>query len=160
MRAWTVQEFGHYKDALKLGDSEKPHAEAESAVIDVRAAGVMYADLLNIAGQYQMKAPLPFVPGSEGAGVVVESGAGSKFKTGDRVVTVNLMGAFAERMLALDQVSFHIPDGMSFADAAAFTINYQTSYFGLVHRANLKPGEWALIHGGAGGVGTASIQLA
>ena len=70
------------------------------------------------------------------------------------------MGAFAERMLALDPVSFRIPDAMSFADAAAFTINYQTSYFALVYRANLKPGEWVLVHGGAGGVGTASIQLA
>lgn len=160
MRAWVVHEFGHYKDALKFEQADAPIAEAESAIIDVKAAGVMYADLLNIAGTYQMKAPLPFVPGSEGAGVVVDAGPSSKFKMGDRVVTVNLMGAFAEKMLALDQVSFRIPDAMSFADAAAFTINYQTSYFGLVYRGQIKPGEWALIHGGAGGVGTASIQLA
>lgn len=160
MRAWVVHEYGPYKTALNFEHADAPRAEAESAVIDVKAAGVMYADLLNISGNYQMKAPLPFVPGSEGAGIVVEAGAGSKFKNGDRVVTVNLMGAFAEQMLALDQVSFRIPDAMSFADAAAFTINYQTSYFGLVYRAHVQPGEWVLVHGGAGGVGTASIQLA
>lgn len=160
MRAWRVHVFGHYKKALRLEDAEPPRVEPESSVIDVRAAGVMYADLLNIAGQYQMKAPLPFVPGSEAAGVVTEAGKESAFSVGDRVVTVNLIGAFAEKMLALDQVTFRIPDAMSFADAAAFTINYQTSYFGLVYRARLKPGEWVLVHGGAGGVGTASIQLA
>ncbi|NUM53583.1 MAG: NADPH:quinone oxidoreductase family protein [Candidatus Hydrogenedentes bacterium] len=160
MRAWLVHEFGHYKTALRFSVADPPMAEAESAVINVRAAGVMYADLLNISGQYQMRAPLPFVPGSEAAGEVVEAGTGSKFSAGDRVVTVNLMGAFAEKMLALDQVSFAIPDEMSFADAAAFTINYQTSYFGLVYRGRVQPGEWVLVHGGAGGVGTASIQLA
>ncbi|MDZ4861159.1 MAG: NADPH:quinone oxidoreductase family protein [Candidatus Hydrogenedentes bacterium] len=160
MRAWVVNQFGPYKTALQLAQADAPEAEGESAVIDVKAAGVMYADLLNISGNYQMKAPLPFVPGSEAAGVVSESGKTSRFKVGDRVVTVNLMGAFAEHMLALDQVSYAIPDAMSFAEAAAFTINYQTSYFALVHRAQLKPGEWVLVHGGAGGVGTASIQLA
>lgn len=160
MRAWVVHEFGPYRDVLRLEDIEPPRADGEAAVLDVAAAGVMYADLLNIAGTYQMKAPLPFVPGSEAAGTVVEAGAASKFKPGDRVVTVNLMGAFAERMLAVDSVSFRIPDGMSFEDAAAFTINYQTSYFALVHRAQVKPGEWVLVHGGAGGVGTAAIQLA
>jgi len=160
MKAWVVHEYGHYRNALKFDEADAPACEAESAVLDVKAAGVMYADLLNISGNYQMKAPLPFVPGSEAAGIVLNAGADSKFKPGDRVVTVNLMGAFAEQMLAIDQVSFRIPDSMSFADAAAFTINYQTSYFALVHRANLKPGEWVLVHGGAGGVGTASIQLA
>lgn len=160
MRAWVVHEFGPYRDVLRLEDIEPPRADGEAAVLDVAAAGVMYADLLNIAGTYQMKAPLPFVPGSEAAGTVVEAGTASKFKPGDRVVTVNLMGAFAERMLAVDSVSFRIPDNMSFEDAAAFTINYQTSYFALVHRAQVKPGEWVLVHGGAGGVGTAAIQLA
>ena len=160
MRAWVVQRYGHYKEALRLESAEPPEVEAESCLLDVKAAGVMYADLLNISGNYQIKAPLPFVPGSEGAGPVVQAGKNSRFAVGDRVVTVNLMGAFAERMLALDQTSFRIPDSMSYPDAAAFTINYQTSYFALVHRAQLKAGEWVLVHGGAGGIGTASIQLA
>jgi NADPH2:quinone reductase len=70
------------------------------------------------------------------------------------------MGAFAERMLCVDQVTHRIPDAMPFADAAAFTINYQTAYFALIHRAGLRAAEWVLVHGGAGGVGTATIQLA
>lgn len=160
MRAWTVHHYGNYREALSLESAEPPKPDADSCVIEVKSAGVMYADLLNIAGQYQVKAPLPFVPGSEGAGVVVEAGQRCGYRPGDRVVTVNLMGAFAERMLCVDQVTHRIPDAMTFTDAAAFTINYQTGYFALVHRAGLRAGEWVLVHGGAGGIGTASIQLA
>lgn len=159
MRAWTVEEFGPYREKLQLREQSAPTADGATSVIRVRAAGVMYADMLNIAGTYQVKAPLPFTPGSEAAGEVITAGGDSKFKPGDRVMALNLYGAFAEQMVALDTFSFRIPDGMSYAEAAAFTINYQTAYFAHVHRAQLQPGETLLVHGGAGGVGTAAIQL-
>ncbi|GMV99477.1 MAG: oxidoreductase [Candidatus Hydrogenedentota bacterium] len=159
MRAWTVAEYGHYKSVLTLSDQPSPIPEGETTRIAVQAAGVMFADLLNIAGQYQVRAPLPFVPGSEASGVVTECGSQSRFKPGDRVVTVNLMGAFAEEMLAVDDTTFLISDAMTAVDAAALTINYQTAHFALAYRGRLKAGEWLLVHGGAGGVGSAAIQL-
>lgn len=160
MRAWQVNEFGPYKEALALTEVDDPRVSSDGVVIEVHATGVMYADLLSIAGQYQVKAPLPFVPGSEAAGVVLEAGAESRFKPGDRVVTVNLMGGFAEKALGMNANTFAIPDEMSFVDAASFCINYQTGYMGLVHRGRIKAGETVLVHAGASGVGTAAIQLA
>lgn len=159
MRAWTVEEFGPYGEALKLAEVPAPTPQAKTCIIDVKTAGVMFADMLNIAGLYQIKAPLPFTPGSEAAGVVREAGEGSRFKVGDRVMALNLYGAFAQQMIAIDTFTFPIPDAMSDAEAAAFTINYQTAYFAHVHRARLQEGETLLVHGAAGGVGTAAIQL-
>jgi NADPH2:quinone reductase len=159
MRAWTVQEFGPYREKLQLSDQPPPAPDGAMSLIRVKAAGVMFADMLNISGAYQVKAPLPFTPGSEAAGEVIAVGSESKFKVGDRIMSVNLYGAFAEQMIALDTFSFRIPEGMSYAEAAAFTINYQTAYFAHAYRANLKAGETLLVHGGAGGVGTAAIQL-
>ena len=160
MRAWQVEEFGPYKEALSIAEVAEPDLASDGVIIDVKATGVMYADMLNIAGQYQMKAPLPFVPGSEAAGVVLEAGPESRFKPGDRVVTVNMMGGFAEKTLGLNANTFPIPDAMSFVDAACFCINYQTGYMGLIHRGRIKAGEFVLVHAGASGVGTAAIQLA
>jgi NADPH:quinone reductase len=159
MRAWTVHEFGVYRDKLHLESVNRPEPEGASALIRVEAAGVQFADILNIAGEYQMKPPLPFTPGMEGAGVVESAGADSRYKPGDRVVALNLYGSHAEYMVALDEFSFPIPDAMSSAEAAAFTILYQTGYFALIHRARLQSGEILLVHGGAGAVGTAAIQL-
>lgn len=159
MRAWMVGEFGHYRDQLRLCAIDAPEPEGASAAIRVGAAGVQYADLLNIAGAYQLKPPLPFTPGMEGAGVVERSGPDSRFKEGERVIALNLYGSFAEYMIALDEFSFSVPEGMSDAEAASFTVLYQTGYFGLVRRARLEAGETLLVHGGAGGVGTAAIQL-
>jgi NADPH2:quinone reductase len=99
------------------------------------------------------------VPGLEAAGTVVEAGARSRHKPGDRVIINNLWGAFAEEMAAPDLGLYPIPPGLSAAQAASFTIAYQTGWFALVHRAALRPGETLLVHGGAGGVGIAAIQL-
>ena len=158
MKAWTVHEFGHYKEQLALEERDLPIPADSEALIKVRAIGINFFDLLGIAGKYQIKAPLPFVPGGEAAGEVVETGANCDLKVGDRIMTGH-SGAFAEFMVAPENVSFRIPATMSFEDAAAFQINYQTSYFALVHRAALKRNEYLLVHGGAGGVGSAAIQI-
>lgn len=159
MRAWRVHEYGDFRDQLKQEDLEPLKAQEGTSVLEVRAAGLMFADLLNIAGKYQVKAPLPFVPGCEVAGVVKHPSPDGPFKEGDRVVTLQMSGGFAEEMHSIDAMSFPIPEGMSFSDAASLTVNYQTSYFALVHRSRLQPGETLLVHGGAGGVGTAAIQI-
>ena len=114
--------------------------------------------MLLIAGRYQVKPPLPLVPGFEAAGVVVEASPGARFAVGDRVIA-NGHGAFAERMAVEGDHCFRLPEDMSFADGAALPVIYQTAYFGLSYRAHLSVGETLLVHGGAGGVGTAAIQV-
>jgi NADPH2:quinone reductase len=121
--------------------------------------GVNFFDLLVIAGKYQVKEPLPFIAGAEAAGEVVETGDTCDLKVGERVMTRHA-GAFAQYMLAPQAVTtIRLPLNMSYQDAAAFQFNYQTAYFALAHRAGLKQAEYLLVHGAAGGVGTAVIQL-
>jgi NADPH2:quinone reductase len=159
MQAWRVHDYGPFRDVLKQETIDPPEVSDDTAIMEVHAAGVMFADLLSIAGQYQVKMPTPFVPGSEAAGVIVEAGKDSRFAVGDRVMAMQLAGAFGERMIVLNSMSFPIPEDMSYAHAAALTVNYQTAYFALKLRARLQPGETLLVHGGAGGVGTAAIQI-
>lgn len=159
MRAWRVHKLGSHREALSLDDDvADPTAPDDGVVIEVGAAALNFPDLLAIAGQYQVKPPLPFIPGVEAAGRVIEAGPNSRFAVGDRVLTSGF-GAYAERMAAPGQACFAVPDAMSDTDAAAHFVIYQTGYFGLVHRAQLRAGETLLVHGGAGGVGTAAIQL-
>ncbi len=160
MRAWTVREFGPYAERLAWEELPEPVMGESDALIEVRAAGVNFADILNISGIYQIKSPFPFTPGMETAGEVIAAGPRSRFKPGDRVVTVHVVGGWAERSLAREIGTYRIPDGMSYADAACFTINYQTSYIALMRRGRLKAGETVLVHAGSSGVGTAAIQLA
>jgi len=132
--------------------------------IAVEAAGVNFFDSLLLAGTYQEKPELPFIPGSEVAGTVVEAEPGSGFQTGDRVLarvrSAGLGGGgYAELAFARPQETMKIPDAMPFEDAAAFFINYQTGWFGLHRRARLQPGEFLLVHAAAGGVGSAAVQL-
>jgi NADPH2:quinone reductase len=127
-------------------------------IIDVHAAGVAFADLLMTRGRYQMRPDPPFVPGSDIAGVVRSAPAGSGFQPGDRVAAMGF-GAWAEVAAALVTSTFPIPDGMSFEQATSL-INYQTGYFGLVTRGAVASGERVLVHGAAGGVGTAAVQIA
>jgi len=159
MRAWRAHQFGPYREVLKLDDVPRPEVPDAGAIVKVEAAGLNFPDLLAIAGKYQVKAPLPFVPGMEAAGTVVVAGPKSRFKPGDKVIANSMWGAFAEEMPALDQAMFAIPPGLDMAQAASFVITYQTGYFALIHRANLQRGETLLVHGGAGGVGIAAIQL-
>lgn len=159
MKAWRVHEFGHYKERLRREEIEPPRVPEGGVVIEVAAAAINFPDLLSIAGTYQVKAPLPFTPGLEASGTIIEAGTKSVHQVGQRVIANHVWGAFAERMAVPDSAIYAVPDAMSDVHAAALHIVYQTSYFGLVHRARLQPGETLLVHGGAGGVGTSAIQL-
>jgi NADPH2:quinone reductase len=163
-KAWVVRELGT-PDRLRFEDVEAASSHGELVRIRVRAAAVNFFDLLQIGGTYQVKPDLPFVPGAEVAGEVEAAPPGSGFKAGDRVLAVVPQegmhrGGYTEVTHADPDATLKIPDPMPFVEAAAFFINYQTGWFGLHHRARLQPGEVVLIHGGAGGVGTAAIQLA
>jgi len=132
--------------------------------IRLRASAINYFDSLMISGQYQTKPDLPFVPGSEISGVVINAPAGSGFQPGDRVMAlvdnVGLTrGGYAEVADAAPGSVAPMPAKMGFDEAAAFTLIFQTGWFGLHRRANLKAGETLLVHAGAGGVGSAAIQL-
>ncbi len=131
----------------------------DGVVIEVAAAGLNFPDLLLIAGKYQAKPEFPFVPGMEAAGKVIAAGSKSRHSVGQRVLTNGIWGAFGTQMAARDVYTFAVPDAMSDVDAAALHVIYQTSYMGLVYRANLQQGETLLVHGGSGGVGTSAIQI-
>src|SRR2546428_2466901 len=132
--------------------------------ISLRASAINYFDSLMISGQYQTKPDLPFVPGSEISEVVIRAPTGSGFQPGERVMAFLdnagiTRGGYAEVADAAPSSVTPIPDKMGFDEAAAFTLIFQTGWFGLHRRANLKAGETLLVHAGAGGVGSAAIQL-
>jgi NADPH2:quinone reductase len=162
MRAVVVRSLDG-PDALELRDVEEPtgaHPAADGArlVIDVHAAGVAFPDLLQSRGEYQISTPPPFVTGGEAAGVVREAPEGCGFAVGDRVATMTIWGAMAERALAVPKYTVRIPDAMSYAEGAALWLNYSTAWFG-IERAGVRPGETVLVQGAAGGVGTAALDL-
>lgn len=159
MRAWQVHAYGSYRDVLRLEEVADPVPPDGGAVVDVAAASLNFPDLLAIAGQYQVRAPLPFAPGFECAGVVSAVGAGSRHRVGDRVVAFASWGAFAEKMAAPDDALLPWPDGLDAAAAASFLVTYQTGYVALARRAQLRAGETLLVLGAAGGTGLAAIQL-
>ena len=159
MKAWTAVDYGHFNDVMHLTETERPEPQGADALIRVKAIGINFPDILCVAGTYQVKPPLPFIPGTECTGEVVEVGPECVFKPGDRVMTMTGIGAFGEYVIASPGATFKVRENMNDSDAAAFQMIYQTSYFGLKIRANLQPGETLLVHGGAGGVGTAAIQL-
>ncbi|MDB5771050.1 MAG: NADPH:quinone oxidoreductase family protein [Burkholderia sp.] len=128
--------------------------------IDVHAAGVNFPDVLIIQNKYQFKPELPFVPGSELAGVVRAIGEGvTHVKPGDKVMAFVSQGAFAQQIVASAQVVTPMPAGLDFDTAAAVTLTYATSHHAVVDRAQLKPGETMLVLGAAGGVGLAAIDI-
>lgn len=147
------------RSVLRWEDCADPEPPEDGVVIEVAAAGLNFPDLLLIAGKYQANPPFPFVPGMEAAGTIVEVGAKSRHRVGQRVLTNGIWGGFATRMAARDMYTFAVPDAMSDVDAAALHVIYQTSYMGLVYRGNLQAGETLLVHGGSGGVGTSAIQI-
>ncbi len=142
--------------ALKLADVAQPD-NPEHLILEVKAAGVGFPDLLMTRGQYQFRPEPPFTPGVEAAGIVASAPADSRFRPGDRVAA-SLFGAWAERVRVAPHIAFPIPDGMSFAQATAL-VNYQTAYFGLVERGSARNGETLLVHGAAGGVGSAAVDV-
>jgi NADPH2:quinone reductase len=147
--------------ALAVREAPEPVAGPGSLVVDVRAAGCNFFDILMVQGQYQVKPPCPFVPGAELAGTVREVGAGvDRFAPGDRVFASVGLGAVAERAQVPAVATWKMPAGMSFEEAAGLPIVYPTSYAGLVFRAGLRAGETVLVHAAAGGVGIAAVQIA
>jgi NADPH2:quinone reductase len=164
VRAWVVRQLGG-PDVLTLETFDPPQPAQGLVRIAVEAAAVNFFDSLQIAGSYQVKPELPFVPGTEVAGTVVAAPEGSGFTPGDRVLARLrqeglLEGGYSELVEALPQYTVRLPDEMPFDQAAGFFVNYQTGWFGLMRRARLQPGEVVLVHAGAGGVGSAAIQLA
>ena len=147
-------------EALEIVDLPEPVAGDDQVLIRVRAAGVAFPEVLQSRGQYQIKPPLPFVPGAEVAGEVVTAPAGSGFAPGDRVTALPLLGGFAEYAVANTDLVFPIPDNISFEQGAALPFNYLTCHFGLLRRGHLEAGESVLVHGAAGGIGTSAIQIA
>src|SRR3954451_3938605 len=121
-------------------------------LVDVHAAGVSFPEVLQTRGEYQFRPDLPFVPGSEVGGTVRG--------TGRRVAAMSMLGGFAEVAVAPEHLVFELPDDLDFAQGAALVLNYHTAYFSLVLRGRLQEGETVLVHGAAGGVGTATLQVA
>jgi NADPH2:quinone reductase len=160
MRALQCAAWGKVDD-LKLVEMPDPSAAGAGEVkVKVAAAGLNFADTLMIAGQYQTKPPLPFVPGLELAGTVVETGPDvTHVKPGDRVMATADQGAFAELALVRSADVFAVPTGMDWPLAAGFPIAYGTSLGALRWKAALQPGELLLVHGAAGGVGLTAVEI-
>jgi len=158
MKAWRGHSFGPPENLIWEQVEDPPLSEGEVR-IEIKASAVNFPDILFAAGTYQVKPPLPLVPGFEVAGVVCESREAS-LPVGTRVSTTLTGGGFATHAVSALPLVYAIPDAMGFEDAAALTLTYQTAWFALHRRAQLVAGEWVLIHAGAGGVGSAAIQLA
>jgi NADPH2:quinone reductase len=159
MRAVVCRELGP-PESLQLEERDQPEAGLGQVLIDVRAAGVNFVDGLFVAGQYQIKPPLPFVPGSEVAGIVADVGEGSAFERGDRVLAMPGLGGFAESVVVGEAQVSRLPDGLSFAQGATFVQSYCTALFALRERARLQEGETVLVLGAGGGVGLAVVDVA
>jgi NADPH2:quinone reductase len=149
-------------EVVELPDPEPSHmlSPGSGVVVDVRAAGVSFPELLQTRGEYQFKPSLPFVPGSEVGGVVRSAPDDASVRPGDRVAAFCMLGAFAEVAVAPTFLTFPLADSFDFAQGAALVLNYHTAYFSLKLRGRLAEGETVLVHGSAGGVGTAAIQVA
>ncbi len=148
-------------DALTWKELPTPQPKANEVLIEIKAASLNFPDLLIVQNKYQMKPPLPFVPGSEYAGIVQAVGDEVKhLKVGQSVACLSGTGGFGTHTLAPAALCMPLPAGFPFVDAAAFIMIYATSHHALVDRAQLKAGETVLVLGAAGGVGTAAIQIA
>lgn len=146
-------------EAIEVVDILEPEA-GDSVVIDVHASGVTFPEVLQSRGKYQISPPMPFVPGSEVAGVVRSAPAGSGFAAGDRVCAFPGLGGFAEVVAADPSCVFPLPDSLSFVQGASVPMNVLTVHFALAHRGRMQPGETVLVHGAGGGIGIAATQFA
>jgi NADPH2:quinone reductase len=159
MRAVQVSELTG-PAALRVVEVDEPAADGENLLVDVKAAGVSFPELLQTRGQYQLKLDPPFILGGELSGVVRDAPAGSGFAAGDRVTALAPFGgAFAEIALVPSMAAFKLPDALDFGQGAGYCMNYHTAHFALARRAALRAGETLLVHGAAGGTGTAAIQV-
>jgi NADPH:quinone reductase len=158
MRAQRIEALDG-PESLRAADVPAPESTGQ-LLIGVVAAGVSFPDVLMSRGLYQMKPPLPFIPGVEVAGTVREAPAGSGFAVGDRVMAATMLGGFAEIAVAPIGLTCPLPLQFSFEQGAGFILNYHTAHFALAKRAAVQAGETVVVHGAAGGVGTAVIQVA
>ena len=148
-------------DALTWKEIPTPSPKAGEVLVEIKAASLNFPDLLIVQNKYQMKPALPFVPGSEFAGVVQAAGEGVRhLQVGQRVACLSGTGGFGTHTVVPAQICVPLPDSFSMVDAAAFIMTYATSHHALVDRAQVKAGETVLVLGAAGGVGTAAIQVA
>lgn len=165
MKAMQITDLSGPETALELVDIVEPEpthmlTPGHGVVVDVKAAGVSFPEVLQSRGEYQIKPPLPFVPGSEVAGLVRTAPEGSSLKAGDRVAAFCLLGGFAQTTVAPAYFTFPLPEQLDFQQGAGLILNYHTAYFALHTRGRLQAGETVLVHGAAGGVGTAAVQVA
>ncbi len=165
MRAIQITELTGPDTALAIADVPEPEAShamtpGSGVVVDVKAAGVSFPELLQTRGEYQLKPPLPFVPGAEVGGVVRSASDDAAVAPGDRVAAFCGLAGWAEVAVAPAFFTFKLPDSWDFAQGAALVLNYHTVYFALKLRGRLARGETVLVHGAAGGVGTAALQVA
>jgi NADPH2:quinone reductase len=148
-------------DALEIAEVEAPALGPGQVRIQVRASGVNFPDILMAAGKYQVKLELPFVPGLELAGTVIDCADGVEHvRPGDRVLAfARRGGAHAEVAVVPGAIVTRIPDGMDFVTAAAFPVAYGTAHFALTYRGQLRAGQVLLVLGASGGVGLAAIEV-
>ena len=160
MRAVLCTAFDGIK-ALTVGEAPEPRPRADEVLIDVHAASVSYMDYLMICGGYQMRPALPYVPGTDAAGVVVACGEQvNRFRPGDRVTCEGWFGGFAERMTAKASKTARLSDHTDFVVGSTLLHIYLTAWYALVERARLQAGETVLVTGASGGVGLACVELA
>ena len=165
MRAVQITELSGPATALRISEVPEPAREHPmtpegGVVVEVKSAGVSFPELLQTRGEYQVKPDLPFIPGSEVGGIVREVRGEAAVKEGDRVAAFCMLGAWAQQAVAPGYFTFKIPDAWDFAQGAALVLNYHTAYFALIARGRLAEGETVVVHGAAGGVGTATLQVA
>ena len=160
MKALVCNELGP-TDNLTLEERPTPVPGKGEILVDVKAAGVNFPDVLTVQGKYQFKPELPFVPGVEVAGIVAAVGEGvTSRKVGERVIATLPIGGFSEQCIGSEYGSFGMGETMSYEQAAGFAVTYGTSYYALKQQAKIQPGETLLVLGAAGGVGIATIQIA
>lgn len=161
MKTWLVRELGEPVDALKIEEVDEATRGKSEMLIQVKAVSLNFFDILLCQGKYQEKPTLPFSLGSEISGVVVEADEDSPYKKGQRVLALPGVqkGGLADFVSVPENSVFPLPDFMTWREGAAFFITYHTSYYALFNRAQMKKNDVLLVHAGAGGVGSAAIQL-
>jgi len=159
VKAVICRQYGSFEN-LEYGEFPDPVPGPGEVLLSVQAASLGFADMLMVQGGYQVKPPLPFVPGADASGVVLQAGPEVRGVTaGQRVVSTGFGGAYAERRVVPAHSIFPIADAVDFEAAAAHMVAHGTAYYGLVDRAALKAGETLVVHGAAGGVGLAAVEI-
>jgi len=159
MRAVVITDTSNR--SVSIEEVADPVPGDDEIVVDVKACGINFTDLLSLDGKYQNNPPPPFTPGKDAAGIVAAVGANvTGHKVGDRVIAHVIHGAMAEKAVCPAALAFPLPDGVEFDSAAAMGLAYLTGYIALTRRGAMQPGEVVMINGASGGVGLASVSLA